>query len=65
MRTIIRNKMTGQFVAESGWAMDRKLARDFEDLDDALFYRSALPAQPDLQIICQPRDEPSNYDITW
>ena len=65
MRTILRNKTTGQYVAAGGWAMDRKLARDFNDLDDALFYRSAFPAEADLQIICQPRDEPSSYDITW
>ena len=65
MRTIIRSKKTGQYVAEAGRTMDRKLARDFADLDDALFYRSALLAEVDLQIICQPRDEPSGYDINW
>jgi len=65
MRTIIRNKQTGQYVIEGGWTPDRKLARDFNRIEDAVRYRSAQPIEADLQIIYQSGDEPSNYDVTW
>jgi len=65
MRTIILNKKTGQYVAEGGWTPDRKLARDFIGIEDAVRYRSAQPIEADLQIIYQSWDAPSNYDVTW
>jgi hypothetical protein len=65
MRTIIRNKKTGQYVTEGGWTPERKLARDFYGIEDAVGYRSMHPPEEDLEIIYQSGDEPSNYDVTW
>ena len=65
MRTIIRNKKTGQYMSEGGWTPDRELARDFHGIADAVRYRSEHPPEEDLEVIYQSRDEPSNYDITW
>jgi len=65
MCTIIHSVKTGQYVGAEGWTADRKLARDFEGIGVALLYRSKLRHKDNFQIICQPRDHPSKYDITW
>ena len=64
MRTIIQNTKTGEYVRGGEWTADRSLARSFRDADEAVLYCSRHVLKTDMQVIFQPGDEPSEWDVT-
>lgn len=55
---------TGTDLREEVWTADRSLAQSFRNVDEAVHYRFSHALKMDLQVIFQPGDEPSKWDVT-
>ena len=63
MRTIIQNTKTGEYLREGEWTADRSLAQNFRHVDEAVLCRSKHVLKAEMQVIFQPGDEPSEWDV--
>ena len=55
---------TGHYLREGAWTADRSLAQSFRNVDDAVHYRFEHVLKAEMQVIFQPGDEPSEWDVT-
>ena len=55
---------TGQYLREGAWTADRSLAQSFRNVDEAVSYRFNHVLKAEMQVIFQPGDEPSEWDVT-
>jgi hypothetical protein len=55
---------TGTYLREEEWTADRNLAQSFRNVDEAVHYRFKHVLKAEMQVIFQPGDEPSEWDVT-
>jgi hypothetical protein len=64
VRTIIQNTKTGEYLRKGEWTTDRSLAQSFRNVDEVVSYRFNHMLKAEMQVIFQPGDEPSEWDVT-